>query len=113
MTTPATADDGPPRSRIHRPATGLLTRALPLAATGAAIVFAVNHSSALFRSDLPPGQALQAGLSFTALVGALAVVRRRMPRNMVPAGGKKLAPARIKKTRDKSEGRRTVGMKGK
>lgn len=103
MTTPATADDGPPRSRIHRRATGPLTRSLALAATGAAIVFAVNHSDALFRSDLSPGQALQAGLGFIALVGALAVVRRRMPRNLVPPGGNKLAPARIKKTSDESE----------
>ena len=68
-TVPATADAGPLRSRLYRPATGLLTRSFALAAAGAAIVFAVNHNDALLHLELSQGQALQAGLSFLTLVG--------------------------------------------
>ena len=82
----ATADAGPLRSRLHRRATGLLTRSFALAATGAAIVFAVNHNDALLHLELSQGQALQAGLSYLALVGTLAVARQRRPRNLVPPG---------------------------
>ena len=102
-TVPATVDAGPPRSRLHRWVPRLLTRSLALATAGAAVVFAVNHGDALVRLELSHGRALQAGLSFLALVGALAFVRRRKPREVVPPGGKKSAPARIKKTKDESE----------